>query len=262
MNLIDSAFVFTIPVYKNMPIETKLPNSGNPNNYLSSLAVNGEYFFDSATTKTDFSMNLDVNTTSVDISASKVYSGSVVTGTGSVALKGDKQTIPITVTARNGDVRIYNITITRTGEIALSISEILRLLEIRNDGNYIYGFSLGTDISKIKQLIVGKEAKAEVISVDKNGNSKTDGIIASGDKIKIKTKNEEKEYTIILYGDVNGDGKISSADYIMVKNHIMDVTKLGELQGVYADANKDGKVSSADYVTIKNHIMEVKAIVQ
>ena len=42
----------------------------------------------------------------------------------------------------------------------------------------------------------------------------------------------------------------------------MDVTKLDELQNVYADANKDGKVSSADYVTIKNHIMEVKAIVQ
>ena len=262
MNLVENAFVFTIPVYKNMPTETKLPNSGNPNNYLSSLAVNGEYFFESATTKTDFSMNLDINTTSVDISASKVYSGSVVTGTGSVSLKGDKQTIPITVTAKNGDVRIYNITITRTGEIALSISEILRLLEIRNDGNYIYGLSLGTDISKIKQLIVEKEAKAEVISVDKNGNSKTDGIIASGDKIKIKTKNEEKEYTIILYGDVNGDGKISSADYIMVKNHIMDVTKLSELQSIYADANKDGKVSSADYVTIKNHIMEVKAIVQ
>ena len=262
MNLVENAFVFTIPVYKNMPTETKLPNSGNPNNYLSSLAVNGEYFFESATTKTDFSMNLDVNTTSVDISASKVYSGSVVTGTGSVSLKGDKQTIPITVTAKNGDVRIYNITITRIGEVALSISEILRLLEIRNDGNYIYGLSLGTDISKIKQMIVGKEAKAEVISVDKDGNSKTDGIIASGDKIKIKTKNEEKEYTIILYGDVNGDGKISSADYIMVKNHIMDVTKLSELQSVYADANKDGKVSSADYVTIKNHIMEVKAIVQ
>ena len=262
MKLVDSSFVFTIPVYKNMPSETKLPNSGNPNNYLSSLAVNGEYFFESATTKKDFSMNLDINTTSVDISATKVYSGSVITGTGSVSLKGEKQTIPITVTAKNGDVRIYNITITRSGTVALAVSEILRLLGIKNDGNYIYGLNLNTDISKIKQMIIEKEAKVEVSSVDKNGKSKTTGIIASGDKIKIKTSNEEKEYTIILYGDVNGDGKISSADYIMVKNHIMDVTKLGELQNVYADANKDGKVNSADYITIKNHIMEVKSIVQ
>ena len=37
--------------------------------------------------------------TSVDISASKVYSGSVVTGTGSISLSGETQVIPITVTA-------------------------------------------------------------------------------------------------------------------------------------------------------------------
>jgi len=48
----------------------------------------------------------------------------------------------------------------------------------------------------------------------------------------------------------------------MVKNHIMDVSKLSELEKIYADANKDNKVNSADYIAIKNHIMEVKNIVQ
>lgn len=262
IGLVNSTFVFTIPVIKNMPTETKLPNSGNPNNYLSSLAINGSYLFESATTKTEFNLNLDANTTSIDIAATKVYSGSVVNGTGSVSLSGQKQVIPITVTARNGDVRIYNINITRTGDVAIAISEILRLLGIKNDGTYMYGFKLGTDISSIKKSIIDKENKANVSTFDKNGKSKNSGIIASGDKIKIKTGSEEKEYTIILYGDVNGDGKISSADYIMVKNHIMEVSKLGELEKSYADANKDNKVNSADYVSIKNHIMEVKSIVQ
>ena len=262
MDLLGNAFVFTIPVFKNMPSETKLPDKGNPNNYLSSLSVNGSYLFDKATTKTEFDLNLDMSTTSIMIDATKVYSKSVVSGTGSVSLKGEKQTIPITVTAQNGDVRIYNINVTRSGEVAIAISEILRLLEIKNDGSYMYGFELGTDISSIKKSIIDKESKAEVSSFDKNGKSKTSGIIASGDKIKIKTASEEKEYTIIIYGDVNGDGKISSADYIMVKNHIMDVTKLGTLEQALADANKDGKVSSADYITIKNHIMDVKKIVQ
>jgi len=262
IGLVNSAFVFTIPVIKNMPAETKLPNSGNPNNYLSSLAVNGGYLFESASHNTDYNLNLDINTTSIDISATKVYSGSVVSGTGSVALSGEKQVIPITVTAKNGDVRVYNINITRTGEVAIAISEILRLLGINNDGNYMYGFELGTDISVLKKNIIDKETKAEVSAITKNGNSKTSGIIASGDKIKIKTGSEEKEYTIILYGDVNSDGKISSADYIMVKNHIMDVSKLSQLELEFADANKDGKVNSADYVAIKNHIMEVKSIVQ
>ena len=34
------------------------------------------------------------------------------------------------------------------------------------------------------------------------------------------------------------------------------------LEKEYADANKDGKVSSADYIAIKNHIMEVSKIIQ
>lgn len=260
--LVDSSFVFTIPVYKNMPSETKLPNKGNPNNYLSSLAVNGDYLFDKATTKTDFNLNLDGSTSSIDISATKVYSKSVVSGTGSVSLKGEKQTVSIKVTAENGDVRIYNINVTRTGEVAIAVSEILRLLNIKNDGSYMFGFELGTDISTIKKNIINKEEKAEVSSFDKNGKSKSSGIIASGDQIKIKTNSEEKEYTIIIYGDVSGDGKISSADYIKIKNHIMDVSKLSDLELEFADANKDGKVSSADYIAIKNHIMDVKNIVQ
>ena len=92
--------------------------------------------------------------------------------------------------------------------------------------------------------------------------SKESGLIASGDKIKIKTNSEEKEYIVIIYGDVNGDGKISSADYIKIKNHIMETNKLTYLEKEYADANKDGKVSSADYIAIKNHIMEVSKIIQ
>ena len=262
MNLVDSSFVFTIPVFKNMPSDTKLPNVGNPNNYLSSLAVNGSYLFDSATNEVEFDLNLDTSTTSIEISATKVYSGSIISGTGSISLSGNKQVIPITVTAVNGDVRVYNINVTRTGEVALAISEILRILEIKNDGSYMYGFVVGTDISTIKKSIIDKEPKAEVSSVDKNGESKTNGIIASGDKIKIKTENEEKEFTIIIYGDVNGDGKISASDYVTIKNHIMDVKKLTDFELTCADANKDGKVSASDYVTIKNHIMDVKKIVQ
>ena len=42
----------------------------------------------------------------------------------------------------------------------------------------------------------------------------------------------------------------------------MDTKKLNELEQIFADASKDGNVSSADYIAIKNHIMDVKPIVQ
>ena len=262
INLLDSSFVFTIPVFKNMPTSTSLPNKGNPNNYLSSLSVNGSYLFETATHDTEFNLNLDSSSGSIDIAASKVSSKSTISGTGSVALSGTSQTVSVVVTAENGSIRTYNINITRNEDVSLDISEILRVLDIKNDGSYIYGYSLGTDIATIVKAIQDKEPKATVSTFNKAGAEKSNGIIASGDKINIKTDREEKNYTIVIYGDASSDGKISSADYIAVKNHIMNVKSLSDLEKIYADANKDGKVNSADYITIKNHIMDVKKIEQ
>ena len=262
INLLDSSFVFTIPVFKNIPSSTSLPNKGNPNNYLSSLSVNGSYLFETATHDTEFNLNLDSSSGSIDIAASKVSSKSTISGTGSIALSGISQTISVVVTAENGSIRTYNINITRNEDVSLDISEILRVLDIKNDGSYIYGYSLGTDINTIVKAIQDKEPKATVSTFNKDGKEKSSGIIASGDKINIKTDREEKNYTIVIYGDASSDGKISSADYIAVKNHIMNVKSLSDLEKIYADANKDGKVNSADYITIKNHIMDVKKIEQ
>lgn len=267
-NTLGNSFVFSIPVYKNMPDKTILPSSKNPNNYLSTLSVNGSYLFEKPTTNTSFDLVLDAGTSSVNIVATKVNSAATIEGTGSVSIPNEKQTINITVTAGNGDKRIYKINITKKqAEVtndapALDISEILRVLNIKNDGTYFYGYEINTDVSKIIKSITDKESKATVTYTNKNNESKTTGIIASGDKLKIKTDREEKTYTLIIYGDVNGDGKIAATDYVAIKNHIMDIKKLNDFEKLCADANRDGKVLATDYVAIKNHIMDVKKITQ
>ena len=64
-------------------------------------------------------------------------------------------------------------------------------------------------------------------------------------------------YTVVVKGDVYPDGKISSQDYIRIKNHIMgDKTITDKLLKIAADANSDDKISSKDYVRIKNIIMK------
>ena len=267
VGLVNSSFVFMIPVLNNMPTKTSLPSSGNPNNYLSSLSVNGSYLFRSPSTKTTYDLVVDSGTTSIDIAATKVNGGASINGTGGVSISSDKQTVSIIVTAANGDKRTYKINVTRKSDevgttVALDISEILRTLKINNDGTYISGLNLNTDVSKLIKSITDKESLATVTYTDKDNKAKTSGVIAGGDKIKIKTPREEKTYTIILYGDVNGDGKITSADYIAIKNHIMEVKKLNTIEQKCADPSKDGKVTSADYIAIKNHIMEVKLITQ
>ena len=267
---LGNSFVFSIPVYKNLPEKTSLPSSANPNNYLSTLSVNGAYLFKEPTTKTSFNLVLDESTTSVDIAATKVNSQSRIEGTGSVSISKAKETINIIVTAGNGDKRTYKINITKkakeqtqtTETKALDISEILRVLKINNDGTYIYGYEINTDVAKIIKSITDKEKLATVTYTNKDNKTKTSGIIASGDKIKIKTNREEKTYTLIIYGDVNGDGKIAATDYVAIKNHIMDIKKLTDFEKLCADVNRDGKVAATDYVAIKNHIMDVKKITQ
>ena len=98
--------------------------------------------------------------------------------------------------------------------------------------------------------------------MNKEGVIKSSGAIASGDTINIKTDREEKKYTIIIYGDVNGDGKITATDYMMIKNDIMDIKKLTELEKICADVSRDGNITASDYMMIKNDIMDIKPIIQ
>ena len=74
--------------------------------------------------------------------------------------------------------------------------------------------------------------------------------IYKGNKIITQLRN-------IVHGDINGDGKISSLDYISVKNHIMENYMIEEeLQIIAADVNNDARISALDYVEIKRIIME------
>ena len=67
---------------------------------------------------------------------------------------------------------------------------------------------------------------------------------------------ENKETIEVKLGDVNNDGKISPTDYVLIKNHIMQVKILqNDSEKKAADVHEDGKISPTDYVLVKNHIM-------
>ena len=103
-----------------------------------------------------------------------------------------------------------------------------------------------------------KEKYSNATVLDKSDSEITgDTLVGTGAKIKI---DGAVKYTIVKLGDANGDGKITAADYVQIKNHIMKVSQLGELAKKGADVNKDGSITAADYVQIKNHIMKVSTI--
>lgn len=85
-----------------------------------------------------------------------------------------------------------------------------------------------------------------------------DNLTKTGDIIKININNQkEYTYTISILGDVSGDGKISALDYVKIKNHIMNTSKITDNAFlVSADVNNDGSISALDYVRVKNYIMK------
>lgn len=60
-----------------------------------------------------------------------------------------------------------------------------------------------------------------------------------------------------ILGDIDGDGAINNNDLTLVQNYIMGTKALTEKQFKAADVNKDEKITSADYVKIKQYIENI-----
>lgn len=88
--------------------------------------------------------------------------------------------------------------------------------------------------------------------------TKYDGTIVlecNGQDIVLKHKKGEKKYHFTMIGDVNGNGRIDAADYLMIKDTIMGKLKLDKLQTHQGDVNKNIRMDAADYLKIRDFIM-------
>ena len=79
-------------------------------NYLSSLKVEG-YELDFDKEKTEYTLDVDEDVTSVNITATPSDDNANIIGTGSIKLTDGVNNIKITVIAENGNERVYSITI-------------------------------------------------------------------------------------------------------------------------------------------------------
>lgn len=275
-NYKNANFEFFVTVWPEQTVETSLPNPGNPNNWLKNLTVNGATVpgFDSA--KTDYSITVLASTESVDVDYVKVANTSSVIGSGRINLTGDETKVNLEVTAGNGNKRTYTLTIYKQGSSnsdnnsggqnngvrsSVAVSEIVNATGIKSDGTYLSGINIGTNTEDIKNTLKSVDGSVNVSIKDGNGNEKNGGF-ATGDKVIITSGNETKEYYIVIYGDVNGDGNIKASDYVNIKNYIMGNKSLSGAYLKAADVNKDGSVKASDYVLIKNNIMGTYKISQ
>ena len=65
---------------------------------------------------------------------------------------------------------------------------------------------------------------------------------------------------MIIKGDVNGDGRITSLDLNLMQGYILGKFTLDNNALIAADVNNDGRVSITDLAALNKHLLGVKII--
>ena len=181
-----------------------------------------------------------------------------VTEDGTVTGVSTGETI-ITVTAEaekiTKDIKVTVIKKLQEGEIRLEGG-------LTANGNELTGLeNKNNTVNKMLQKIK-TNYRIEMYSMD---GDKLEGNDLVGTETTIKLFDENNqivmEYTVILYGDVNGDGKINSVDLLVLQRHILEIQKLEGALWKAGNVRRNGKnPNSVDCLLIQRHILGISPL--
>lgn len=170
-------------------------------------------------------------------------------------------TTTVTVTTEDG-----NITKTITINVVQRIGED----EINWDSSLKVENSMVTGWDATKMTVEQIKNKIQTAYTIEIYNSKNELLTdtqnaGTGSTIRFIDENNviKMEYHIVLYGDVNGDGRINSTDLLVLQRHILEIDMLKGYFKTAGNINKNGKnPSSLDSLLIQRHILGLKLIEQ
>lgn len=178
--------------------------------------------------------NKMVTWSSSDESIAKVENGKIT------ALKVGEVTITATV---GGKTAKYNLTVIE--KETLQERFVKKGFKIKN--SFVHGFKLEDSLTNIKN-------KVELEYTTTGSNT----VISTGMQFKYNSE----IFTAIVYGDLNGDGKINSADLLKMRQHLLGTSVL---TGAYKEAGSIATgttINSADLLRIRQHLLGQKLIEQ
>ncbi len=258
---------FSIPVFQNMPGNPCPRPSGNgsPNYLLSDLHVDG-YDLSPAFERytTEYNVIVGENVGSVSIGASAYDGSASISGIGSVNLNVGVNSCEVKVTAQNGTTKTYVINIAREGDVGSDPGQNQPSSDYRFDDNamVITDIKPSTPVQTFLANVHVEGGSAKLLNHD--GSEATSGTAGTGDWLALydEAGNETKRYQLLIYGDINGDGKISSTDLLAVQKHILKMQELGGVYLTACDANHDGRFTATDLLEIQKHILKLSELVQ
>lgn len=123
------------------------------------------------------------------------------------------------------------------------------------DGDLIYKVPLGTTISDLNKLIQTTYI-TRYININNKEIADTE-IIGTNTRVQLLDSNNDVfyEYKLVVFGDVNGDGKINSGDLLRIVKHLNKASVIdNSVIFKAADVTNDNKLNSGDLLKIVKYL--------
>lgn len=132
-------------------------------------------------------------------------------------------------------------------------SPVLESAAVTVSEQYAEGIASGTTPVSLASMLPGLDITVTNANGDVLDSNKP---IGTGCTVTAAYKNMSLlAKTVIIRGDVDGDGKVSASDYLRVRRYILGTMELDGLFENAADVDGDGKVNAADYIRIRRAIL-------
>ena len=144
---------------------------------------------------------------------------------------------------------------------AIQIAEGVYISTTYKVGDVISGVAVGTTGTELVANISTTNCSVKVLKAD---GSKQTGTVGTGNKVVIYAMdgNPLAAYDAVIFGDLNGDGRISNVDLVRLTKQILQIDSLTGAALTAADVGGDGKISNKDLVAVQKHILNIAQIAQ
>lgn len=151
------------------------------------------------------------------------------------------------------DTSNYNIV---TGiDVIIKVTDKLEVtiekykIKVEEDSKVMYISNIKVD-DTLKDVRDRIKTNGTITIYEYNGSKVTDNtkVAKTGMKVKIETKTESVEYTLVVTGDNNGDGKITITDVVRSNLHMTNLKHLENEFKLAADVNDNGEITITDVV--------------
>ena len=131
--------------------------------------------------------------------------------------------------------------------ISSTTKEQVDALGLSITNNIVSGIAINTSAASLTSKV------SNIIIKDINGNAISgEQIVATGSIISFVGG---ESYSIVVYGDVSGDGKINSADLLSIQKHLLGTNTLSGVNLESAQLDSNNVINSADLLKLQQYLL-------